>query len=281
MQIIVTQINNIVLRRSLTTEELEARKVTVAIPNLSYTDWSWKPISIYFFANYQVPDDINDKAALEALADNLPVMYNCVDNAASSGLKWESGFTMFAKREVSVKVPEYLNFNITLRRTVAKIAVRVSIDPDFSANHQGGKLEITGASVVRAASDCRLLLPGTVEIPSAMDFSHRVGAVQSETDKEFVFYVFPNPQLISGSPDNPALVIEGIFDRDGNAKTTDDLFDVRYEVFINQTDRGRIERNRVYKYDLKVIGLNGAQLESAYRIDDWLTPDTQAIEAGN
>lgn len=282
VEVFAFQNGELLLRHRLTDEELAARKVTLALPRQDDMDWAYFPIKLYFVANYAAPE-VYYEGTLEELTDDAPALYNCPGEALSPGAKWASGFTMTALHELNSRSPEALKIHVTLKRTVAKIAVRATVDPAFTANYQGGTLEITGASVVRTASDGLLFNGWGYELYSARNFTHTVTAVGSGAVKEFVFYICPNDKLNHWGytdPNSPALIVEGIFDEDGNPATISDRHEIRYQVFLNEEGGCLIGRNQVYKYDLRLIGLEGAQVQTSYQIQNWLDPETMEAEAG-
>lgn len=270
---------DIMLRRTLSDDEIARMQFKLSIPQSTRLE----RVTTVCIANYQTPLSVQRLNDLQNMLDNLPAAYNSVGEASSPGEKWNSGFTMSALAEITdLSTNPVPTVEMTLRRTVAKIAVRVAIDPQFTANHSGGMLEITKASVVRAAADGKVIWRDNPnEVPTSMTFNHTVDAVKSETVKEFVFYVHPNHRQNWFSETNPAIRIEGLFDRDGDPATRDDIFNVSYEVFINKDNYGAVVRNEVYKYDLTVKGLNGAQVESAFEVNDWTPPVTEDFDAGN
>lgn len=275
---VCNDVRNLIIRRTLSDDEVARMQFKLSVPRNSVTN----KMTVVCVANYQIPPNMGALGDLATMLDDLPTAYNCVGDASCPGEKWDSGFTMSAHAEIiGLNTNPSASIEMTLRRTVAKIVVRVAIDPQFTTNHNGGVLEITKASVVRTSAAGWITWINENSPATDMNFSHTVNAVKSETAKEFVFYVYPNKRLSWYGENNPAIQIEGLFDRDGDPATQDDIFKVTYEVFINKNSYGTINRNQVYKYDLTVKGLNGAQVESAFRVDDWRPPTTEDIDQGN
>lgn len=115
---------------------------------------------------------------------------------------------------------------LTLKRTVAKVAVQTSIDPAFASKYSG-TLTVTGTKLLRAASQTPIIAPAT-PTPGAMSFTHTQTATATSGKYNNLFYLFENGPLAEAS--RVALEITATYDADGNASTTADRMEVVYTV---------------------------------------------------
>ena len=125
---------------------------------------------------------------------------------------------------------------LTLKRTVAKIAVQTSIDPAF-ANKYSGTLTVTGTKLLRAASHTPIIAPAT-PTPGAMTYTHTQAPATASGKYNNLFYIFENGALAEAN--RVALEITATYDADGNASTTADRMEVIYTVPLTGKAGGEI-----------------------------------------
>ena len=122
--------DNFVIRRDLTSSELAAKSATFSLPkSLAST-----PCSFYAIANYDA-SSAKTRAALTALVEKSAADYNGTFAEVSTAAKRSGGFVMSGMKSQTVgAVNSTTNVGITLKRTVAKVALQTTIDPSFAAD---------------------------------------------------------------------------------------------------------------------------------------------------
>ena len=165
---------------------------------------------------------------------------------------------------------------LTLKRTVAKVAVQTSIDPAFASKYSG-TLTVTGTKLLRAASQTPIIAPAT-PTPGAMTFSHTQTPATASGKCNALFYCFENGALPAGS--RVLLEINATYDSDGSTSTTDDRSEVTYSVELTGKAAGEILRNGYYRVAANITGLVGQDCAVSVTVADWETPVTQNVELG-
>ncbi len=213
--------DNFVIRRDLTSSELAAKSATFSLPkSLAST-----PCSFYAVANYDA-SSAKTRAALTALVEKSAGDYNGTFADVSTKALRSGGFVMSGSTTKTVgAVNSTTNVGITLKRTVAKIALQTTIDPSF-ADKYAGTLTINSVKLSKAASQS-LVVAGT-PTPGAMTFSHTQTPATASGKMNSLFYIFENGSLAEGS--RVLLEIEATYDSDGSTSTTDDRSEVVYSI---------------------------------------------------
>ena len=195
--------DNFVIRRDLTSSELAAKSATFSLPkSLAST-----PCSFYAIANY----DASSAKTRAALTAGTFV-------EVSTAAKRSGGFVMSGMKSQTVgAVNSTTNVGITLKRTVAKVALQTTIDPSF-ADKYAGTLTINSVKLSKAASQS-LVVAGT-PTPGAMTFSHTQTPATASGKTNSLFYIFENGTLTAGN--RILLEINATYDADDNTSTTDD-----------------------------------------------------------
>ena len=233
--------DNFVIRRDLTSSELAAKSATFSLPkSLAST-----PCSFYVIANYDA-SSAKTRAALMALVEKSAADYNSTTNVG-----------------------------ITLKRTVAKVALQTTIDPSF-ADKYAGTLTINSVKLSKAASQSPVIA-GT-PTPGAMTFSHTQTPASASDKYNSLFYIYENGTLAAGS--RVLLEIEATYDMDGETSTTDDRSEVTYSVELTGKAAGEILRNGYYRIAANITGLVGQECAVSVTVADWETPVTQSVELG-
>ena len=240
--------DNFVIRRDLTSSELAAKSATFSLPkSLAST-----PCSFYAIANYDA------------------------SSAKTRAAKRSGGFVMSGMKSQTVgAVNSTTNVGITLKRTVAKVALQTTIDPSF-ADKYAGTLTINSVKLSKAASQS-LVVAGT-PTPGAMTFSHTQTPATASGKTNSLFYIFENGTLTAGN--RILLEINATYDSDGNTSTTDDRSEVTYSVELTGKAAGEILRNGYYRVAANITGLVGQDCAVSVTVADWETPVTQNVELG-
>ena len=168
------------------------------------------------------------------------------------------------------------NVGITLKRTVAKVALQTTIDPSF-ADKYAGTLTINSVKLSKAASQS-LVVAGNADarghdLQPHADSRHGFGKIQQRCST-----VFENGALTAGS--RVLLEINATYDSDGNTSTTDDRSEVTYSVELTGKAAGEILRNGYYRVAANITGLVGQDCAVSVTVADWETPVTQNVELG-
>lgn len=262
---------NFVVSRSLSDDELEARKTFISLPKrLSGTSCTFAAV-----ANSTAPDS-RTLAGLDAALEKEPSSYNGTFATVASSSARSSGFAMSGKAVKTVESEGVkTSVSITLARLTAKIAVRTAIADAFGEKYPG-VLSITGIELVNGSSQA-LVMPSATENEGAHTFSFTQVPGQSGQQLQSLFYAYPCGARESA--DRVTLLLKGKYDPDGSTSTTSDQIDVRYEVRIGDS-AGAVARNGYYRVDLTIVGLEGEKCEAEITVSDWETPVTQTVSLG-
>ena len=263
--------DNFVIRRELPSSELAAKSATFSLPkSLAST-----PCSFYAIANYDA-SSAKTRAALTSLSEKPAADYNGTFAEVSTAAKRSGGFVMSGMKSQTVgAVNSTTNVGITLKRTVAKVALQTTIDPSF-ADKYAGTLTINSVKLSKAASQSPVIA-GT-PTPGAMTFSHTQTPASASDKYNSLFYIYENGTLAAGS--RVLLEIEATYDMDGETSTTDDRSEVTYSVELTGKAAGEILRFGFYRGAAYISGLVGQECAVAVTVADWETPVTQIVELG-
>ena len=257
--------DNLIIRRDFTSSELAAKSATFSLPkSAAGTECS-------FYASAA-----KTKSALTALVEKSAADYNGTFAEVSSKAKRSGGFVMSGSTTKTVgAVNSTTNVGITLKRTVAKIALQTTVDAAFSEKYSG-TLSINSVKLSKAASQSPVIA-GT-PTPGAMTFSHTQTPASASDKYNSLFYIYENGTLAAGS--RVLLEIEATYDMDGETSTTDDRSEVTYSVELTGKAAGEILRNGYYRIAANITGLVGQECAVSVTVADWETPVTQSVELG-
>lgn len=266
----------LVLRRDMTAAELSTGKVNFSLP------WSAadKSLRFYAVANYAVTTPNVSEVALKALLDADCGAYNGTVDEVFMKVKRAEGFTMSAVSEVEFSggANSVTTVEMTLRRTVAKVAMRVRVDEGFGQRYGGAAIRVTGVTVLNAEKTTTVIAPETVGA-GVRDFTFTQTPNVEGDYYQSLFYLYENGQR--SADEYVTLKIEALFDADGNLLTTDDQSVVEYRVRLNHADNGIVKRNSYYRIDASLQGLDGHEIEAVIRVADWDGPIEQTEKFGN
>ncbi len=263
--------DNFVIRRDLTSSELAAKSATFSLPKSA----AGTECSFYAVANYDA-SLAKTRAALTALVENSAATYNGTFAEVSTAAKRSGGFVMSGSTTKTVgAVNTTTNIGITLKRTVAKVALQTTIDPSF-ADKYAGTLTINSVKLSKAASQS-LVVAGT-PTSGAMTFSHTQTPAAASGKYNALFYCFENGALAAGS--RVLLEINATYDLDGNASPPADRSEMTYSVELTGKAAGEILRNGYYRIAANITGLVGQDCIVSVTVADWETPVTQNVDLG-
>ena len=261
----------LIVRRDFSSAELASKSATFALPKST----AGTECSFYAVANYDA-SSAKTRAALTALVENSAATYNGTFAEVSTAAKRSGGFVMSGSVTKTVgAVNTTTSVGITLKRTVAKVAVQTTVDPSF-ANKYSGTLAINSVKLSKAASQS-LVVAGT-PTPGTMTFSHMQTPAAASENYNALFYCFENGALPAGS--RVLLEINATYDSDGSASTPDDRSEVTYSIELTGKATGEILRNGYYRLAANITGLVGQDCAVTVTVADWETPVTQNVELG-
>ena len=263
--------DNLIIRRDFTPAELSARSATFSLPKST----AGTECSFYAVANYDA-SSAKTRAALLALLENPAAAHNGTFAEVSTKAKRSGGFVMSGSATKTIgAVNTTTNIGITLKRTVAKVALQTTIDPSFSQKY-GGSLTVNSVKLSKAASQS-LVVAGT-PTPGAMTFSHTQTPAAASGKYNALFYCFENGALTAGN--RVLLEINATYDLDGNASTPDDRSEVTYSIELTGKAASEILRNGYYRIAANITGLVGQDCAVTVTVADWETPVTQNVDLG-
>lgn len=262
----------LIVRRDFTTSELTAKSATFSLPKSA----AGMSCSFYAVANIDA-SSAKTEAALAALVENAAASYNGTFAEVSSKALRPGGFVMSGMKTQTVgAVNSTTNVGITLKRTVAKVALQTSVDASFAQKY-GGTLTINSVKLSKAASQS-LVVAGTAPSTGAMIFTHTQTPATASGKYNSLFYIYENGALTAGN--RVLLEIVATYDMDGNASTTNDRSEVTYSIELAGKAAGEILRNGYYRIAANITGLVGQECAVSVTVADWETPITQTVELG-
>lgn len=263
---------SLIVRRDFTSAELAARSAVFSLPKSA----AGTSCSFYAIANLDA-SSVKSRVDLTALVERSAADYNGSFAEVSSKALRPGGFVMSGMKMLTVgAVNTTTSVGITLKRTVAKVALQTTIDPEFSQKY-GGTLTIRSVKLSKAASQS-LVMAGSAPSPGAMTFTHSQTPAAASGKFNSLFYLYENGPQTAGS--RALLEIGATYDLDGNAATTDDRSEVTYTVELAGKAAGEILRNGYYRISANITGLVGQECAVSVSVADWETPVTQTVNLG-
>ena len=263
---------DLITLRDFTASELTARTATFALPHAT----AGTTCDFYAVANYSSLSGVTTKSSLLAKLETAAADYNGTFTEVSTKAKRSGGFVMTAGVSKAIAEGGTTSVALTLKRTVAKVAVQTSVDASFNSKYSG-TLTVTGTKVVRAASQTPIIAPAT-PTPGAMTYTHTQAPAAASGKYNNLFYIFENGALAEAS--RVALEITATYDADGNASTTADRMEVVYTVPLTGKAGGEIARNGYYRVAANITGLVGQDCQVSVSVAEWETPVTQSVDLG-
>ncbi len=263
---------SLIVRRDFTSAELAARSAVFSLPKSA----AGTSCSFYAIANLDA-SSVKSRVDLTALVERSAADYNGSFAEVSSKALRPGGFVMSGMKMLTVgAVNTTTSVGITLKRTVAKVALQTTIDPEFSQKY-GGTLTIRSVKLSKAASQS-LVMAGSAPSPGAMTFTHSQTPAAASGKFNSLFYLYENRPQTAGS--RVLLEISATYDLDGNAATTDDRSEVTYTVELAGKAAGEMLRNGYYRISANITGLVGQECAVSVSVADWETPVTQTVNLG-
>lgn len=266
----------LVLRRDMTQAEVSGNQVRFSLP------WSAsdKLLRFYAVANYTVAGENITETTVKSLLDAEVGAYNGAMAEVFTKSKRAGGFTMSAIEEVQFAnaANTVTDVEMTLRRTVAKVAVRVTVDDAFAQRYGGAGIKITDVSVLNSEKTTTIIAPQT---PGAGNMDITLSQTPDVNGKSYMnlFYLFENGSRMEDR--HVVLKIDALYDTDGNFSTTGDQTEVAYNVKLNRNASGEVKRNTYYRVEATLTGLDGQNIDAKITVADWDGPVNQTEILGN
>ena len=164
---------------------------------------------------------------------------------------------------------------ITLKRTVAKVAVQITPSPQFGSLYQG---VVRVNSITLSNGATQTLLFHTTYNPGFFNFSTTQQSDFSSGTYRNLFYLYECPARNVGS--RIKATIDATYDRDGDFSTAAGQSSMTYEVELDGAAGGEIRRNGYYRVDVTINGLTGQDATLTITPAEWESPVTQTVELG-
>lgn len=263
---------SLLVQRNFNTSEVTDKTATFAIPNAL----AGQSCEFIVVANRPITG-IATKTELLALLESTPGDYNGTFAQVSTSAKRSGGFTMTGSSTKAIApTGTKTDVAVTLKRTVAKIAVQAATTSEFATRYLG-KIRINSAVLSKAATQSFLVGQGTFST-SAMTYTHTQASIAAGDKFNNQFYVLENGTLATGS--RLLLTLSATYDRDGNFATISDQAEVSYKIELSGSGAGQFVRNGYYRIQAHIDGLTGSDASATITVADWETPVTQSVNLG-
>ena len=249
--------DNAVLRRNFTASEIAGQSATVPVPDAVAGN-------VYRFCVIANGGTIAQIATFSELCDKTEgeaAAYNGTFDEVTAKAKRAGGFTMsgMATKAIAQK-GQTTSVEVSLERIVAKVAVQAATDSKFAAAYPG-RVRIDNTTISRAASAAHYLK----DVCTGGAFSHTQTAKEQTGKYGNLFYIYGN----ENSQQAVLLILEGIYDNDGNFSTTADQMPVTYEVELSGDTGKAIARNTYRRVTVNISGLTGTDIAVTITPADW------------
>lgn len=274
-----------ILRRVLTAAEVNGSTTTpikFVLPGVS----AEAMCDFVVVINRTIADNITTKTGLLAELENDIASYNSTYANVTTKAMRSGGFVMTGTATAKIAAGTTA-VTMTVKRVVAKVEIQTTMTDSFRSKFGNGCVEIKKVTLSRGAEKSYLIDQtaskyATVSstFTSAQDsYCDKTGASKSNAYKyNNLFYINEKAAAAAGS--RIKLVIDAIYDTDGNLTTTADQVAVTYETELTGTTGGKIARNGSYKVNAKLDGLTGQDVTLAVTVANWDALSTQDVNLG-
>ena len=270
------QSGNFILRRDFTSGELTAKTATLPLPNSA----AGTQCDFYVVANANYGTIASKAAMTNAIESATLADYNGTTAVVMAQAARTGGFVMNGSKSVTVAAQgSTTNVAVTIKRVVAKVAVRTTIDPIVATKYGGGTVFITSAELTKASAlSYSFATPGQYQSRSSL-YTYEQPGKTTGANKDNLFYCYETDELTAGA--RTTITLKGVFDADANAGTTHDQIAVSYNVELDGAGNGKIVRNGYYRVNANITGLSGDGVIVNFTVAEWETPATQTINLGS
>ena len=274
-----------ILRRVLTAAEVNGSTTTpikFVLPGVS-ADAS---CDFYVVINRNIADNITTKTGLLAELESDIASYNSTYANVTTKAMRTGGFVMTGSASVKIAAGTTA-VTMTVKRVVAKVEIQTSMTDSFRTKYGNGCVEVKKVTLSRGAEKSFLIDQTTGKyatvsssFTSAQDaYCDKTGASKTNAYKyNNLFYLNEKAAAAAGS--RVKVLIDAIYDADGNLSTTADQMPVTYETELTGAADGKIARNGSYKVNAKLDGLTGQDVTLAVTVANWDALATQDVNLG-
>lgn len=274
-----------ILRRVLTAAEVNGSTTTpikFVLPGVS----AETTCDFYVIINRTVADNITTKTGLLAELESDVASYNSTYANVTTKAMRTGGFVMTGTANAKI-VSGTTAVAITVKRVVAKVEIQTTMTDSFRSKYGNGCVELKKITLSKGAEKSYLIDQTTSKyatvsssFTSAQDaYCDKTGASKTNAYKyNNLFYINEKAAAAAGS--RIKVVLDAVYDADGNLSTTTDQLAVTYETELTGTTGGKIVRNGSYKINAKLDGLTGQDVTLAVTIANWDALSTQDVNLG-
>ena len=263
---------NLIVQRNFSPGELTAKKATFSVPDVT----AGSSCDFYAVANL-VPANITNKASLLAVLETTPEQYNGTFAEVSTAAKRAGGFVMSGYVAKTIAAAgSTTDVAITLKRTVAKIAMEITPSSSFGSLYPGA-VRVNIVTLKKGASQTPVISPASIT-PGTMNFTTTQVSNVVSGKYQNLFYLYENGNLAAGS--RVTATINATYDPDGNFSTTEGQLAMDFDVELASNSGGAISRNGYYRVEVAINGLSGSDATLTITPAEWETPVTQTVNVG-
>ena len=260
---------NVFTRRVLTPEELNLMHVIFSIPASQPGD------ICEFYAIANVKTEVNSRSALLELLEEEN-QYNGVFHNVTIGAMRGEGFAMSGKTTKTLHDNgDLTTVSITLRRTVAKVAVETFVTPEFREKYPNSELYVNSITLIHGVSSSFVI--EQTPVADMRYFIYQQPSVREEDKFNNLFYLFENGEIDKHA--RAKLEINATFDLDRYNNSSTDLHPMIYTVNLGDDD-GKILRNSYYRVQVNIVGLSGNEMYVEINVADWEGPYNKTENVG-
>ncbi len=271
----------LIVRRDFSPSELSVQSSTFALPGIVADD----VVDVVVVVNCDVASSVVTGEALKAVINSNLAEYNGAFLDVNKAAKREDGFVMSSSNRVTVD-DDITVIDATLERTVAKVAIQMSLVDGFSDRYSGD-MRINSIKVSNTPSTTTLhsTFPFAEDPEYDFKFTQSTNVevkTESETETEIfqnLFYIYES-ETPEDDDDKVLLTIDATYDMDGDfSETTNDQTSIEYVLTLE--DDQKINRNSYYRISGSINGLSGSDASISITVSDWSTLTNKDVTLGN
>ncbi len=264
-----------VMRKEFGREEIGAMSAELLVPGVTMGE----AVTFYVLANrasYPVLMTEND---FHSVTDRDIYAYNGNNGAfedISSRAMRPYGFAMSGKTTMTLIGDGRMNHvPITLKRLVAKIAVRIDIDPSYKQNYPG-EIIVSGIDMTNKAIFTPWLFNGYRTRHTNPDASQTFQQKPVLIDGKYcaIFYTFEQGPPSFGPEDKAVLSIQTQYSPSGSFGSGNTVYRNYFHIPLEGSGDGEIRRNGYYRVKGTVADLYTFRTQSAVEVSEWEMPVT-------
>ena len=240
----------------------------------------------YVVINRNIADNITTKAKLlEELESDIASYNGTYANVTTKAMR-SGGFVMTGATTAKIAAGT-TSVTMTVKRVVAKVEIQTTMTDAFRSKYGNGCIEIKKITLSKGAEKSYLIdqtankyATVSSSFTSAQDaYCDKTGASKTNAYKyNNLFYINEKAAAATGS--RIKVVLNAVYDADGNLSTTTDQLAVTYETELTGATGGKIARNGSYKVNAKLDGLTGQDVTLAVTVATWDALSTQDVNLG-